>query len=431
MEAFKPEDLYPCTTDEESWHSGVSMRALFGHLCSGSTFSHDREMEMAISERAQACSRKRQRDADELDDNLTASSQSSCGSDESDRYQTNEANDQVTHAATTPIEIGIEETRTLAYSPSEHIAKKSKYHHQQGAATGNHHSQQDRIDAVAKSFVEQAHNGRSRQRQPDNVQSKSTGSSSQGFSHSRSSLTGSQTTKPHKVPTSSPITTPSKRQSPRKRVSASSRSAKTSRITPKNHRCGWLGCNERFSSLGSAGGLEQHVYKSHCVSVGTGQSALYACLWGSCRKENIYFSSEELWKKHMHQKHLIITRALPKRSNTDKVQGPSSLPTPPAEPHTRSTNTHIDEPPRQLTSFDAPSSVNDKQEEDGTADNSDPSSSFPESLLFDSQSTIFADDNARERLLDRQEAFIATLSAHDAIHLISTGDGHTEQEMEL
>jgi DNA cross-link repair 1C protein len=45
--AFKPQDVYPCTVDEENWHQEVSMEYLFGHLCSGTIFQHDEEMRAA------------------------------------------------------------------------------------------------------------------------------------------------------------------------------------------------------------------------------------------------------------------------------------------------------------------------------------------------------------------------------------------------
>jgi DNA cross-link repair 1C protein len=44
VEALKPLDVYPCTVDERNWTPQDSMQALFGHLCSGSEFRHDREM---------------------------------------------------------------------------------------------------------------------------------------------------------------------------------------------------------------------------------------------------------------------------------------------------------------------------------------------------------------------------------------------------
>lgn len=51
VSVFKPRDIYPCTTDETSWCEEVSIRSLFGHLCSGDTFSHDLEMEQMKQER--------------------------------------------------------------------------------------------------------------------------------------------------------------------------------------------------------------------------------------------------------------------------------------------------------------------------------------------------------------------------------------------
>lgn len=74
MEAFKPLDVYPCTTDEEAWHPGVSMEALFGHICSGSNFVHDQEM-LALED-GRAASRVRKRSAEEAEfmaDGVTAS----------------------------------------------------------------------------------------------------------------------------------------------------------------------------------------------------------------------------------------------------------------------------------------------------------------------------------------------------------------------
>jgi DNA cross-link repair 1C protein len=42
--AFQPKEVYPCTVDEATWSSDVSMASLFGEHCSGSTFQHDNEM---------------------------------------------------------------------------------------------------------------------------------------------------------------------------------------------------------------------------------------------------------------------------------------------------------------------------------------------------------------------------------------------------
>jgi len=62
VDAFKPKDVYPCTTDVESWHEGISIQSLFGHLCSGSHFTHDREMRRLECERDALRNLKRKRD---------------------------------------------------------------------------------------------------------------------------------------------------------------------------------------------------------------------------------------------------------------------------------------------------------------------------------------------------------------------------------
>ncbi|KAL2007826.1 hypothetical protein VTN00DRAFT_7808 [Thermoascus crustaceus] len=44
VSAFKPKEIFPCTIDSGSWSEEVSMSNLFGHLCSGDTFTHDNHM---------------------------------------------------------------------------------------------------------------------------------------------------------------------------------------------------------------------------------------------------------------------------------------------------------------------------------------------------------------------------------------------------
>ena len=49
--AFEPVDVYPCTINEEYVDLSVTIASLFGHLCFGSTFAHDEEMERLASQR--------------------------------------------------------------------------------------------------------------------------------------------------------------------------------------------------------------------------------------------------------------------------------------------------------------------------------------------------------------------------------------------
>ncbi|KAK2756173.1 Protein artemis [Arachnomyces sp. PD_36] len=50
VEAFRPKDVFPCTVDASTWRDGVSMQNLFGHLCSGKEFVHDRHMRETVGD---------------------------------------------------------------------------------------------------------------------------------------------------------------------------------------------------------------------------------------------------------------------------------------------------------------------------------------------------------------------------------------------
>jgi hypothetical protein len=49
VQAFEPQDVFPCTVDEANWTPNLSMQSLFGQYCGASTFRHDVEM-MAMYE---------------------------------------------------------------------------------------------------------------------------------------------------------------------------------------------------------------------------------------------------------------------------------------------------------------------------------------------------------------------------------------------
>ncbi|KAI3222875.1 hypothetical protein DTO012A7_8429 [Penicillium roqueforti] len=47
--AFRPKDIHPCTVDPTTWNEDISIRRLFGHLCSGTDFSHDNYMQQIVA----------------------------------------------------------------------------------------------------------------------------------------------------------------------------------------------------------------------------------------------------------------------------------------------------------------------------------------------------------------------------------------------
>ena len=66
MRVFKPRDVYPCTTDLQSWDEDGSIRTLFGHLCSGTIFAHDREMAEIQDHRLPSKRRRKQTSLDPM-----------------------------------------------------------------------------------------------------------------------------------------------------------------------------------------------------------------------------------------------------------------------------------------------------------------------------------------------------------------------------
>lgn len=44
VQALRPKDIYPCTVSSSTWSAEVSMKTLFGDLCSADLFSHDARM---------------------------------------------------------------------------------------------------------------------------------------------------------------------------------------------------------------------------------------------------------------------------------------------------------------------------------------------------------------------------------------------------
>ncbi|RHZ64886.1 hypothetical protein CDV55_106696 [Aspergillus turcosus] len=80
VSAFKPRDVYPCTVDALEWNEDISMRSLFGHLCSGHEFVHDQYMRDTVVNNEELRSRKRVRYED---DHSTQSTQQSISMDAS------------------------------------------------------------------------------------------------------------------------------------------------------------------------------------------------------------------------------------------------------------------------------------------------------------------------------------------------------------
>lgn len=244
MEVFKPKDIYPCTTDTENWHEDISIKALFGHLCSGSDFVHDREMMSLEDERVAAARRKRKREEVTMEDSQETSQRSNRS--ESDAQVTlvdiEHAQSQDGQPGTSNNKSEVPTTKQLLQSPASNV---------QVQATLNDHEQSIHPKSEQLSVVKKAYAGQldRHDEEPPSLQ------------------------------------------------------ARTDESNSKMYRCAWLDCSENFSTLGT---LRSHVVGRHLVKVKVKREDAYGCLWNLCPNPKIlYFSSEEMWEAHMDEVHYL------------------------------------------------------------------------------------------------------------------------------
>lgn len=83
LSVFRPQEVHACTVDISSWSEEVSMKALFGDLCSGTSFQHDALVRLEVAalreqQEASRLKRKRQEESqEEQEEEELASPQSS------------------------------------------------------------------------------------------------------------------------------------------------------------------------------------------------------------------------------------------------------------------------------------------------------------------------------------------------------------------
>lgn len=155
VSVFKPNDVYPCTADETSWCEEVSVRSLFGHLCSGDSFSHDLEMKQIIQERqAWRIGKPPLQQASSQNEPRT-SSQASVATEES-REEKVEANFDEAH---TEKAAKLRRPDTLAPSPKRRRTDAGNFHAAQDASSHSANTTSNstfsghrRLNAMQRSF---------------------------------------------------------------------------------------------------------------------------------------------------------------------------------------------------------------------------------------------------------------------------------------
>lgn len=272
VEVLKPKDVYPCTTDFDGWHEDISVKTLFGHLCSGSDFIHDREMIELKDERVASSKRKRKREEISSQDNHQGSSPRNGP----------ESDPEVTLVGTEYAASNHDIPTSLKGKTQGPVTEKLSQGYINDPSTRTHpsrsapHSHRDQLSVIQKTFE------------------------------------NSSTTEEVKSPALQST------------VELSS---------SKTYCCAWLGCPETFSTIGV---LRRHVLSKHLIRVTIKGKDAYGCLWHDCPDPKIlYFTSEEMWEAHMDEihYHAEVQRALDHAGDVEtgdaKTDSQNSLPTPP------------------------------------------------------------------------------------------------------
>ncbi|KAL4918257.1 hypothetical protein BDW62DRAFT_217633 [Aspergillus aurantiobrunneus] len=110
--AFKPQDIYSCTVDPLDWDEDISIQSLFGHLCSDNKFAHDQYMRNITATANGEPSRKKRRHDPEYSTQSTQKS-TTAGTD-------HDSTSQISHIS---IRVGAESNGAPAIEPRRHPVK--------------------------------------------------------------------------------------------------------------------------------------------------------------------------------------------------------------------------------------------------------------------------------------------------------------------
>ena len=108
VSAFSPKDVFPCTTNPLTWDESTSIRSLFGHLCSGGQFTHDKQMRHAIvhdDELSRARKRARVSEPSPQSSQHSNSSPRVCGSSEASPTSLETISENHHHTTNNPVPV--------------------------------------------------------------------------------------------------------------------------------------------------------------------------------------------------------------------------------------------------------------------------------------------------------------------------------------
>jgi DNA cross-link repair 1C protein len=272
---FRPADIYPCVVGANTWDNSVSMKTLFGAVCSEEIFAHDRYMMERYEVREAGRTKKRSlQDSQEtqMTDRL---------SDDDEYFESLPEQFSLRSKDDSSVQ-GLRSSKKARadYDGGRSTALSQNPKSSLGAPTSSPAASHEVRAQAIKSFFEERANHSSPSSSSKTIPRN--GNSVKHTSQIESSSLPS-TAKTHYKPIS----------------------RNTSKLDTAKHlgsyQCCWSACYQHFPYLNT---LRKHVLETHIMKGSSGESVTFSCKWRGCtRLERIQFESLDVWEEHMDCEH--------------------------------------------------------------------------------------------------------------------------------
>ena len=306
-------DVYPCTVDDDGWNWEVSICSLFGHLCSGNIFSHDKEMSLLKGEEIGSHTTKRQIVKLNPQDDICSQPTGNIDSDQKHEQdailarfvRTNEIHINM-QIASDPRQLPRKRSRTTRepigranQSPSQ-LTTSPKKAPLKGDYVSRHCPNISKKGITSKSVAPSATFFRT---PSDNIKSSFEGWLTSPKSQVEPLAPGDDDRsiyiagEPSVIASTSTTDLADEPQESRFHAEPPLQG----NDERKDFQCRWQTCNKVFDLLA---GLRQHIILDHRSLITTSGSPRYKCLWGRCSMLKApAFESKSSWKYHLHKAH--------------------------------------------------------------------------------------------------------------------------------
>ncbi|KAI9730381.1 MAG: hypothetical protein M1834_005891 [Cirrosporium novae-zelandiae] len=301
LSVFRPCDIFPCSVNPENWDDNTtSIKALFSHLCSSTSFSHDEQMRLFQVNSPTIASKKHQRDEDMSDTQETMQEYDSEPEPSPSRHHTSAYHSEKVASGGDQINaFQLKSLNTPIAKPTRIYPLKNDYSHARNdVQLYNPHPAALRINPglegprLCKPSSDEKFSARLL-KTPSTSSSIPTSSTTLQFIPDTASRKSPNRTS---SPDSSAVAKPGLG-----RTLSSNESVAEDTESSGLYQCRWSDCVENFRTFGM---LSNHVSGAHSRSITVHGTSTFFCLWRNCNgSEHVYFATESDLGGHLDSIH--------------------------------------------------------------------------------------------------------------------------------